>query len=280
VRRVTIPMALAVLVGTGTGTVSAQSEGDEGVAAEVTEEQQMTLPAGRAFVQVFAEINLSTDQALKPLSIAPDLWYGVNDQLTVGLVHSNRGSTGFFGGTGAGLCLTGSDNGCGKVYNNLGIDARYHFYRSGGITMAADGGLFARSFDPFALALKVGATGRWQSGQLAVDLAPSIFAGLTERDPEGEVDVEVSSNKEIFLLPVTAIYAITPQLGAAVQAGVTVPFESTGDLWTFGMSIGAQYLVNEQISADLAFSLPLLAGGPDGAGADFRAITLGVGYAL
>ena len=132
-RRVTIPMALAVLVSTGTGTVSAQSEGDEGVAAEVTEEQQMTLPAGRVFVEVFAEINLSADAALKPLSIAPDLWYGVNDELTVGLVHSARGATGLFGATGNGLCLTGEDNGCAKIYNNLGIDARYHFYRSGGI---------------------------------------------------------------------------------------------------------------------------------------------------
>jgi hypothetical protein len=280
VRRVTIPMALAVLVGTGTGTVSAQSDGDEGVAGEVTEEQQMTLPAGRAFVQVFAEINLSTDAAFKPFSIAPDLWYGVSDELTVGLVHSTRGATGFFGGVGDGLCLTGEENGCGKIYNNLGIDARYHFYRSGGITMAADGGLFARSFDPFALALKVGATGRWQSGQLAVDLAPSIFAGLTERDPEGAVDVEVTSNKEVFLLPVTAIYAVTPELGAAVQAGLQVPFEETGDTWIFAMSLGAQYLVNEQISADLAFSLPLLAGGPEGTGADARTITLGVGYAL
>ena len=272
-------MALAVLVGPGTGTVSAQSQ-DEGAAAEVTEERQMTLPAGRAFVQVFAEINLSADLALKPLSIAPDLWYGVSDELTVGLVHSGRGATGFFGLPGNGLCLTGADNGCPDVYHNVGIDARYHFYRSGGITAAADGGLFARSFDPFALALKVGATGRWQSGQLAVDLAPSIFAGLTERDPEGAVDVEVTSNKEVFLLPVTAIYAVTPQLGAAVQAGVQVPFEETGDAWTFGLAIGAQYLVTEQVSADLAFSLPLLAGGPDGTGADARVLTLGVGYAL
>jgi hypothetical protein len=79
---------------------------------------------------------------------------------------------------------------------------------------------------------------------------------------------------------VTAIYALTPQLGLAAQAGVQVPFEDLGDLWTFGMSIGAQYMVNQQIFADLAFSLPLLAGGPDGTGADARSLTLGVGYAM
>jgi hypothetical protein len=271
-------MALAVWF--AAGAVSAQPI-DEGSAPEPAEagERRMTMPAGRAFVQVFGEINLSQDAALEPLSIAPDVWYGVSDELTVGLVHSGRGATGFFGGVGDGLCLTGEEGGCGKVYNSVGIDARYHFYREGAITAAADGGLFARSIDPFQLALKVGATGRWESGMLALEAAPSLFGGLTEREAE-EMGVVVSTNKEAFLLPVTAIYALTPQLGLAAQAGVQVPFENLGDLWTFGMSIGAQYMVNQQIFADLAFSLPLLAGGPDGTGADARSLTLGVGYAM
>jgi hypothetical protein len=281
VRSLAILMALAVLAGPGIGTASAQGDRDAGAGAEVTEERQMTLPAGGVFVQVFAEINLSQDRALEPFSIAPDIWYGVSNELTVGLVHSTRGATGFYGQAGDGLCLTGEENGCAKVYNSVGIDGRYHFYREGGITAAADGGLFARSIDPFALALKLGAAGRWQSGQLAVELAPSLFFGLTERDPEGEADVEVGTNKEVFSLPATAIYSIMPQLGLAFQAGVQVPFENTGDLWAFAVSIGGQYMVTEQIFADLAFSLPLLAGGPDdGTGADARVITLGVGYAM
>jgi hypothetical protein len=280
VRSLAIPVVLGVLVGPGLGTVSAQTDKDAGAGVEVTEERQMTLPEGRALVQVFAEINLSDEQALKPLSIAPDLWYGVSDVLTVGLVHSGRGATGLFGGVGNGLCLTGSSNGCPDVYHNIGLDARYHFYRSGGITAAADGGLFARSFDPFQLALKVGATGRWQSGVLAVELAPSIFAGLTERDGGDSVEVSTGGNKETFILPVTAIYELMPKLGLAGQLGLTVPFEETGDTWLLGLSIGAQYMVNDQISADLAFSLPALAGGPDGTGADARVLTLGVGYAL
>jgi len=274
---------LGVLVGPGLGTVSAQTDKDTGAGAgvEVSEERQMTLPEGRAFVQVFAEISLSTDLALKPISIAPDLWYGLSDVLTIGLVHSARGATGFFSVAGDGLCLTGSDNGCPDVYHNIGLDARYHFYRSGGMTVAADGGLFARSFDPFQLALKVGATGRWQSGELAVELAPSIFAGLTEREPDAGAGVTVTTtNKEALFLPATAIYALMPKLGLAGQVALTVPFEETGDTWLLGLSIGAQYMVNEQISADLAFGLPALAGGPDGTGADARVLTLGVGYAL
>lgn len=279
-RSLAIPMALAVLTGPSIGTARAQSDqGAEPAAADVNEERQMTLPAGRVFVQAFVEINLSQDAALEPVSLAPDAWYGVSDELTVGLVHSGRGATGFYGDAGNGLCFTGEEGGCAKVYNSIGIDARYHFYREGGITAAADGGLFARSFDPFQLAIKLGATGRWQTGLLAVDLAPSFVFGLTEREPEG-ADVAVGSNKEALLLPATAIYSIMPKLGLAFQAGLQLPFEELGDTWSFGISLGGQYMVTEQIFADLAFSLPLLVGGPDGAGADFRVITLGVGYAM
>jgi opacity protein-like surface antigen len=280
VRSPAIPMALAVWF--AAGAVSAQPV-DQGAAPELAAEggeRKMTMPAGRALVQAFAEISLSQDAALEPLSIAPDVWYGVSDVLTVGLVHSARGATGFFGDAGNGLCLTGDEGGCGKIYNSVGIDARYHFYREGDITAAAEGGLFARSIDPFQLALKVGATGRWQRGLLALEAAPSLFGGLTEREVENEMGVLVSTNKEALLLPVTAIYTLTPQLGLAAQAGFTVPFEDLGDLWTFGMSVGAQYMVNQQIFADLAFSLPLLLGGPDGTGADERTLTLGVGYAM
>ncbi|HWM88493.1 MAG TPA: hypothetical protein VNO33_21705, partial [Kofleriaceae bacterium] len=130
-------------------------------------------------------------------------------------------------------------------------------------------------------ALKVGATGRWQSSSLAVELAPSIFAGLTEREPDVEGGVAVgTNNQEVLYLPVTAIYALSAQLGLAGQLATTVPFNETGDTWLLGLSVGAQYMVNEQIMADLAFTLPALAGGPDGTGADLRVITLGVGYAL
>ena len=279
-KKVLISAALAVLIGPATRAASAQSEkaGDAAAGADVTEERQMTLPAGRMLIQAFAEVNLSTDLVAKPFSIAPDVWYGVSDILTIGLVHSARGRTGFYGNAGDGLCLAGTDNGCGKVYNNIGLDGRYHFYREGGMTAAADGGLYVNSFDPVQLALKFGALGRWQSDKLAVELAPSIFAGLTSRNGDSSVAVS-TTNKEIFFLPVTAIFAVSPQLGLAGQVGAVVPFENTGDTYSIALSVGAQYMVNEQIFADAAFSFPDIAGGGDNAGADIRSITLGVGYA-
>jgi hypothetical protein len=300
-RRLVIPLvSLAILTPATAGAqdeVEEEEATEEGASAEgsielggaepagggTVEEQQMVLPAGKLFIQAFAEINLSKDAAFEPFSIAPDIWYGVTEVLTVGLIHSGRAATGFYGPVGNGLCLTGEEGGCGKFYNSVGLDARYHFYRSGGITLSAEGGLFARSLDPFQMAIKIGAVGRWQAGSLAVELAPSIFVGLTEREPEmGEDIVIATNNKETLYLPATLLYFLSPKLALAGQAGVVVPFDQAGDLWTLAVSLGAQYMATDKIMIDAAFSLPALVAGDAIAvdGADLRSLTLGVAYAF
>lgn len=267
-------LAAAVLAGVPAGA-AAQT-------ATVTEERQLTLPAGKIFAQAFAEVSLSKDAAFEPFSIAPDIWYGVMDELSVGLVHSGRASTGLYGIPGNGLCLSGESGNCARVYDNIGLDARYHLYREGGITLSADGGLFAQSFDPFTMSLKVGAIGRWESGAMSVELGPNLFVGLTQRSPEeGMVEI-TAGNKEIFYFPATFMYALSPRLGLAGQLGAIVPFESAGDVYMIGASVGAQYMATENILVDAAFSLPALVSGdaiPFDA-ADLRTITLGVGYAM
>jgi opacity protein-like surface antigen len=254
------------------------------VAQEMVSEQQMTLPGGRFFVQGFAEINLSTDAAFEPFSIAPDLWYGVNDQITVGLVHSGRASTGLYGPVGNGLCLTGEEGGCPDVYGNIGIDGRYHFYRGSGMTLSAEGGLFAGPFDPFTAALKLGVVGRWQAGAIAIDLAPNLFVGLSEREPEEGADVTIgTNNKEILNLPITALYMLSSQIGLALQLGAVIPMQETGDLYTVGISLGGQYMLSDRMMIDAAFSLPMLVKGDAYEGVDafdVRTFTLGFGYAF
>lgn len=234
-------------------------------------ERQLTLPGGKVFVDAFIEINLSKDFAFKPVSLAPDVWYGVSDDLTLGLVHSGRGATGLFGGFGDSLCLTGTSNGCAHVYDKVGLDARYHLLRSGGVTLAADGGLFAMSFDPFALSFKLGGIVRWQTDAISLEFGPSLLLGLTERG---------SGNKEVLTLPATFMYSLSPKLGLAAQLGMIVPFANT-DLYMFGASLGAQYFATDQLILDAAFSLPAIMGGSAVAdGVDLRTFTLGVAYAF
>jgi hypothetical protein len=153
---------------------------------------QLTLPKGRLLLSAFVEVGLNNGAAFKPISISPDIWYGATDEITVGLVHSGVGRTGFIGAAGDALCLTGTSNGCAKLYNELSADVRYKL-AFGGPTMAwaADVALTFASLSPSALAAKAGAVGRVTiSPQLAVELEPALFFGLTNRGGEEEREDE------------------------------------------------------------------------------------------
>src|SRR5689334_1278740 len=200
----------------------------------------VTLPKGRALLDAFLGINLVSGAEAKPISLSPDVWYGVNDDITAGLVHSAVGSTGFIGGVVTSLCLTGTDNGCPKLYDNVGVDVRYRL-KTGNLAYAAEGGLYVLSFDPdFRLAVKLGLVGRWQQGKIAVEFAPNLFVGATGRTI-GEGATEVTVNGETLNLPFTGLYEITPKISAALQLGAVVPFEQTADTYRIPLSIGGHF---------------------------------------
>jgi hypothetical protein len=231
---------------------------------------QLTLQKGRAILDAFVEIGLSNGAAFKPVSISPDIWYGVTDDITAGVVHSATGASGFIGGVGDSLCLTGATSGCPDFYRNVGFEGRYRI-KMGGIALAADGGLYVLHLtNPMVLSLKAGAIGRWHSGPLAIEASPNLFFGLTNR----------SSVADFLNLPATALYAVTPAISVAAQVGIVLPFESTGDAYALPLSIGAHYHVNDQLNVSVAFSLPRLVGGGSGNGVDFRSLTLGGSYAF
>ncbi|HEU4729619.1 MAG TPA: hypothetical protein VFT22_17105 [Kofleriaceae bacterium] len=243
---------------------------------------QLTLPSGRLLLNAFVEINLSTDLAFKPVSLSPDLWYGATPDITVGLIHSSVGASGFIGGVGDSLCLTGTDNGCSDLYKNVGLDVRYKL-KNGQLAYAVDGGLYVTSFDPLVLALKAGGVARWHQGPLAVETAPNLFVGLTNRTTNqmaGGVTVEVTTNGEVFNLPVAAIYTVAPKIDVDAQTGVVLPFENTGDTYRVPFSIGGHFHVNESLNINAAFTLLAVVGGGSQTGFDGRTFTLGGTYAF
>jgi len=260
------PILLAsAVVALGGATASADDTAPAPLAAPT---EQLTAPKGRLVIDAFFELNLSKDAVGKPVSISPDIWYGATDDLTLGLVHSSVGATGLLGGVGDALCFGGKDNGCDSVYPGVGVDVRYRLKAP----LSIDGGLYVTDFDPFQLALKLGASARWKLGKLALELQPSIFFGLTERD----------TNKEALFVPATAAYAVAAKVELALQLGLATPFDGAGDLYQIPLSIGARYQVNDHLGVGLVFSLPAVAGGDKvpATGFDFRTLTLGGSYAL
>lgn len=251
-------------------------------AADAMAGEHLTMPAKRALLHVALEISLSSNAVFKPFSIAPDIWYGVNDKLTVGLVHSFAGETGIMGGVGSALCLSGTSGGCAHPYNNVGLDLRYALSSGGKFLVVGDGGLFANSFDPFQLALKLGIVARYRpspTSKLAIDLAPNLFLGVTNRD--GDIMAGGGANKEVFAVPATLLYSVKPELALAVQVGLVLPLEDTDKVFFIPLSLGINYQINKQLSVDAAFSLVDLIGGSAlKTGFDTRTFTIGVGYAL
>lgn len=239
-------------------------------AASTTTSDGFVLPKGKALVDAYLELDLSSDRVFKPVSFAPDIWYGVTDDLTLGLVHSGVGATGFLGAVGDSLCLTGSDNGCAHVYNNVGLDGRYRIARPWSI----DAGLYITSIsDPFQLAVKAGVDGRWVWNKVALQVQPSLFIGLTNREPDMG-----PANTETLFIPATVSYLVAPKVDLALQAGVALPFTNTSDTWSLPLSIAARFAATPRLGLGLAFSFPDLVGG--NATTDLRSLTLGGTYAF
>ncbi len=240
--------------------------------------EQLTLQKGRAVVNLYVGIGLSSGAAFKPISLSPDLWYGVTDDITAGVVHSAVGSSGFMGGVGESLCLSGSSS-CTDVYSNVGgAEARYKLKMSG-IALAVDGGVYALQIqDPMLLDIKLGAVGRWHQGPLAVEASPNLFIGLTNRSVNTN-GVDLTTNPDILSLPGTVLYTLNPMITLAAQVGLVLPLENTGDTYSLPLSIGAFYHVNDQLNVTAAFSLPRLIAA-SGGGIDARSLTLGGSYAF
>ncbi|HEY4244670.1 MAG TPA: hypothetical protein VGM88_32875 [Kofleriaceae bacterium] len=249
---------------------------------------QLVLPKGKLAINAELGINLSKDGVGKPVSFSPDVWYGVTDMITLGLVHSYTGTTGFLGGVGTSLCLGSTDNGCARVYNNLGIDARIRLARP----LSADVGIYVPNItDKFQLAVKLGLSGRYRFGALAIEAQPNIIIGLAGRPSDDDTDgqavvvpsasaVLFGENTEILNVPVTLSYDVAPKFDVALQTGIALPFTHAGDTWRVPLTIGARYAVSPHLGVGLTFSFLDLIGGGEDTGIDARTIVLGGSYAL
>src|SRR5262245_46883913 len=110
-------------------------------------------PAGMLSVRILLLANLSADNAGKPVSLAPDLYYSITDRLQLGVLH--EGPMGWQAKPGLGLCFSGQNNGCPRVYDNIGLDVMYGV-ALGRLRLSTHTSLFASSFDPLTMSLAVG----------------------------------------------------------------------------------------------------------------------------
>jgi hypothetical protein len=225
-------------------------------------------PAGMLSARIFLNINLSTDLAGKPVSLAPDLYYSVSDALQFGILSTLP--MGWQTLPGSGLCLTGDTSGCPKVYNNIGFDVMYGLV-FGDNFLSAHGSFYVLSFaDPSATMLTLGLTGKVRIAEdFAFFFDPQLGIGVTGRD-------EVTGTEETLFIPLELQFQAAVPLQLKLFTGIWGPLNGFGDSYRIPLGIGGLYNINTHFDVGLRFSFDNLLGKvPDGVGrADTRSLSL------
>lgn len=247
---------LAVLVGTSP------------VAAQLP--PGLTLPQRGIGITVVAEVNTSSNAVGEPISIAPDVGFGVTPDLTLSVIHSTFGTTGFRGSAGRGLCVTGQSHGCAHLYDGTGVEALYGL-RRGPFSAAALVGAHALSWDAGHLLVKLGFKLRYSVGRVVVGSMPSVFMAITERD-----DATTPDRDRLFL-PASVGYKLTPELTIALAAGIKGPVQDFAERYEIAVGVSAQYALSPAYTIGGSWAYGKIIGGdaalPAGTrGLDYRTI--------
>lgn len=145
----------------------------------------VVLPRAAVQADLTVELGVSSRELLEPVSIAPDLWYGATDRLTLGLTTSSRAVSRV--DAGSGLCVRSEEHGCPRLYDDLAVDARWR--------VAPEAAIRARfvssSFSPWKPSLRLGALARWRRGAWAVESDPQLAFGLWNTDQGNRATLEL-----------------------------------------------------------------------------------------
>ena len=211
--RLRAPVLAAVLC-----TAGAASAAPDDVVA-----RPLVLP--RFGVEAAAVLELDVSRRLgEPASLAPDVWFGATDDLTVGVVHSARALS--IVDAGLGVCFRGEEHGCPRAYDNVGVEARWSLAR-GALAAAARGRFVVRTFDAWKPRFGAGALVRWSRGRLGITGDPALSVGLANRDEGNRAQLDV---------PLWLAVQPTCRWALHVRTGVHGSLATFGD--TFEVPIG------------------------------------------
>jgi hypothetical protein len=204
----------------------------------------LVLDAGGIDARVTTEINLQKNRYSRPLSIAPDIWYGVTSQWTVGLIHSNRSVDRI--DAGATFCLRRFQTRCDRLYRGSGIDVRWS-WRTGALAVAPRARLLLRDVDPMKPAITAGALVRWTRGRFAIESDPYLRLGLANRD---------LGNRAALFVPVLLAMQPTCRWLLAIHTGWDSDLAVAGDGFhiPFGLVIQARATSQVDISVEAGFT--------------------------
>ena len=161
------------------------------------------LDEGQVAADLTAEVNLGENLVGAPFSLAPDAWYGILPQLTLGVIHSDLSVDRI--GVGASFCVNTQYVLCRHHYHGSGLDGLYSV-RTGSFAAAVHVRVLLRDLYPVKPAVTLGAALRWQRGRWAISGDPYLQLGLANL---------ADGNRAELWLPV--VFAFQPMVRWAIE---------------------------------------------------------------
>jgi hypothetical protein len=206
-------------------------------------------------------VELGLYKLAEPISLAPDVWFGVAPRWTLGVIHSAQ-SLGLID-DGATLCFRGRPPyGCDRAYNGSGVDVRWSWL-AGPLAVAPRARFVLRDVEPWKPAVTAGALVRWTRGRFAVTSDPYLRLGLANRD---------RGNRAALVLPLRLALQPTCRWLVAIHGGWDAELAVLRDGWRgpVALAIEARAASHLHVSVEGGFRSLL---GPQ---QDLRAITAAI----
>ena len=178
---------------------------------------------------------MSAGREAQPVSIAPDLSYGVTDDVTLAIVHSRYATTGFRGSAGGAFCVSETTTGCAGLYNNFGLEAWTALLR-GPLSIVGGGGVEDVNVDKGLYDLKLGLKARIAVRQLSFTLTPSLLIAANKR-------ADTPANPDVLYVPVGIGLRVTRRASFAIGSGIKGPISGFDHNWQAPLGVSATYAV-------------------------------------
>jgi hypothetical protein len=180
----------------------------------------------------------------RAVALAPDVWFGVTQELTVGLIHSSQSVDRI--GARSTVCLRQSDLLCDTAYQGSGVDVRYRI-RDAPFAVAPRMRFLVRDVDPFKPAVTFGALARFSYGRFSITTDPYLRFGLTNQQ---------KGNRAAFVVPVWFGVQPTCRWLVELHTGADGDFAVIEDGWhmPFGLVITARATAKLDVSVEAGFS--------------------------
>jgi hypothetical protein len=189
---------------------------------------------------VTAEIELAPRLVARPVSFAPDLWFGVTSKLTVGVIHSNASVSRI--DRAASFCFEHHRlYGCDRTYHNAGLDTRYEV-RDGALRVAARARFLVRDVEPWKPAVTAGALLRWTRGRISLTSDPYLRFGLANTE---------HGNRTALYLPVA--FGVSPH--SRVELRIHTGYDSDLAVWSDGFHIPLALSARGQVTSSLELGM-------------------------